>query len=42
MSEALISARHSLRLPATLLLAGQLAYIAVTQFHAGGRDLSEG
>lgn len=36
MSEALIGARNALRLPATLLVAGQLAYIAVTQFHAGG------
>jgi hypothetical protein len=29
--------RTSLRLSATLLLAGQLLYIVVTQFHAGGR-----
>ncbi len=36
MSEALIGAQHSLRLPASLLLAGQLTYVAVTQFHAGG------
>jgi hypothetical protein len=28
--------RTSLRLPATLLLAGQLLYIVVTQFHADG------
>jgi hypothetical protein len=28
--------RASLRLPATLLLAGQLQYIVVTQLHAGG------
>lgn len=28
--------RTSLRLSATLLLAGQLLYIVVTQFHAGG------
>ncbi|GGM03449.1 hypothetical protein ACFFX1_39300 [Dactylosporangium sucinum] len=28
--------RTSLRLPATLLLAGQLLFIVITQFHAGG------
>lgn len=28
--------RSSLRLSATLLLAGQLLYIAITQFHARG------
>ena len=31
-----ITIRTSLRLSATLLLAGQLLYIVVTQFHAGG------
>lgn len=31
-----LDTRRSLRLPAALLLTGQLLYIGVTQFHAGG------
>src|SRR5512133_4012219 len=34
--EAAMAIRTSLRLSATLLLAGQLLYIVVTQFHADG------
>ncbi|HVI18982.1 MAG TPA: hypothetical protein VM712_11425, partial [Gaiellales bacterium] len=32
--------RKSLRLSATLLLAGQLLYIVVTQFHADGTPIT--
>jgi hypothetical protein len=36
MNNRTVSARTSLRLSAWLLLVGQLLYIVVTQFHAGG------
>jgi Domain of unknown function (DUF4386) len=36
MNNGTVSPRTSLRLPAWLLLVGQLLYIVVTQFHAGG------
>ena len=37
------TARASLRVPAGVMLAGQLLYIAVTQLHAGGEfDLVAG